>query len=160
MQLAGEVKVEDLAGERNPRRRRSVETQCQRPTLLCEEALMNDLSTTLPSSTERNWAVAAHVSGFIAAFFFGIGAVLAPLIIWVIKKDELPFVADQAREALNFQITVLLAGFVCWLLVFVLIGIPMLFALGVFDLVCCILAAIKASEGVAYRYPITLRLIR
>ena len=121
---------------------------------------MNDLSSASPSPIERNWAVAAHISGLIAACFFGIGAVLGPLIIWLVKKDELPFVADQAREALNFQVTVLLIGFVCWLLVFVLIGIPLLFVLGIFDLVCCILAAIKASEGVAYRYPFTLRLIR
>jgi uncharacterized protein len=121
---------------------------------------MNDLSATAPSALERNWAVAAHVSGFVAAFFFGVGAVLAPLIIWLVKKDELPFVADQAREALNFQITVLLIGLVCWLLVFVLIGIPLLAVLFLFDLIFCILAAIKASEGVAYRYPFTLRLIR
>ena len=120
---------------------------------------MNDLPATSPTAVERNWAVAAHVSGLIAACFFGIGAVLAPLIIWLVKRDEMPFVADQAREALNFQVTMLLIGFVCWLLVFVLIGIPMLFVLGVFDLVCCILAAIKASEGVAYRYPFALRLI-
>jgi uncharacterized protein len=128
--------------------------------VLVRGGLMSDLSATVPSPTERNWAVAAHVSGFVAAFFFVVGAVLAPLIIWLVKKDELPFVADQAREALNFQITVLLSGFVCWLLVLVLIGIPLLFALFVFDLVFCILAAIKASEGVAYRYPFTLRLIR
>lgn len=121
---------------------------------------MNDVSNSIPSSIEKNWAVGAHVGGLVAPLLVPfIGGVVAPLVIWLMKRDELPFVADQAREALNFQITVLIAGAVCGLLSFVLIGIPLLFALLIADLVFCILAAIKASEGVAYRYPFTLRLV-
>ncbi len=78
--------------------------------------------TTVPSAEERNWAVIAHLSAFAACVVPAFGAVLGPLAVWLLKKDQLPFVNDQAREALNFQITVLLAAVACWILAFVLIG--------------------------------------
>jgi len=113
-----------------------------------------------PTAEERNWAVFAHLAALLAFVVWGIGHVLGPLIVWLIKKDTMPFVDDQGKEALNFQITVFLAGLVCSALIFVLIGIPLLIILGLVDLVFIILAAVKASEGVAYRYPINLRLIK
>lgn len=114
----------------------------------------------VPPSDERTWALVAHLSGLLGFVTAGFGSLLGPLIVWLIKREEMPFVADQGREALNFQITVFLAGLICAALMFLLIGFPMLFALILFDLVFVILAAVKASEGVAYRYPICLRLIR
>jgi uncharacterized Tic20 family protein len=120
---------------------------------------MNDVTAT-PGAQERNWAVFAHLSALFGLIVWGIGSVLGPLVVWLIKKDEMPFLDDQGREALNFQITVFLAGLVCSALIFVLIGLPLLFALGVFDLVFVVIGAIKASEGVAYRYPVNLRLIK
>ena len=85
---------------------------------------------------------------------------VAPLIIWLIKKDEEPFVNQQGKEALNFQITVILAMFVASLLTVLCIGVPLLLAIPVVDVVFCIIASIKASSGVAYRYPVSLRLIK
>ena len=113
-----------------------------------------------PTAEERNWAVICHLSALTGLVVWVIGAVLGTLIVWLWKKDRLPFVADQGREAVNFQITVLIAAAFCYALVFLLIGVPLLIALGIFNLVCIVLAAIKASEGVAYRYPINLRLIK
>lgn len=121
---------------------------------------MNEVTPTTPTPEERNWAVLCHLSALLGFVIWGLGIVLGPLIVWLIRKDTMPFVNDQGREALNFQITVLLAGIVCSALVFVLIGIPLLAALGIADLVFIIIAAIKASEGVGYRYPLSLRLIK
>jgi uncharacterized Tic20 family protein len=121
---------------------------------------MSDVSITSPSVEERNWAVLAHLSALLGLVVWAAGILLGPLIVWLVKRDTLPFVNDQAREALNFQITVFLAGIVCTALIFLLIGIPLLVALGLFDLVFVIIAAVKANEGVAYRYPICLRLIK
>ncbi len=115
--------------------------------------------TTVPSAEERNWAVIAHLSAFAACVVPAFGAVLGPLAVWLLKKDQLPFVNDQAREALNFQITVLLAAVACWILAFVLIGFVLFGLLALADLIFIIIAAVKASEGVAYRYPFCLRLI-
>ena len=120
---------------------------------------MNQVIPTAPTAEERNWAVLCHLSALLGVVVWGLGIVLGPLIVWLIKKDAMSFVDDQGREALNFQITVLLAGIVCSALVFVLIGIPLLALLGIADLVFIIIAAIKASQGVSYRYPVSLRLI-
>ena len=116
-----------------------------------------------PTAEERQWAMFAHLSaligGLLTGHWLGIGCFLAPLIIWLVKKDTMPFVADQAKEALNFNITVAIAGLICGLLMFVLIGLVLLPVLGIAWLVMIIMAAIKANEGVAYRYPFALRLI-
>ena len=112
-----------------------------------------------PSKDARLWAMIAHLAA-LAGYVIPFGNLIGPLLIWQIKKDEYPFAADQGKEALNFQITVLLAILVCVPLMFVCIGIPMAMAVGVADLVFIIIAAIKANEGVTYRYPFTLRLIK
>lgn len=116
------------------------------------------------SSDERTWALVGHLSAF-SAFVTVIGAVVGPLIVWLVKRDSLPFAAEQAKEALNFNITVAI-GFIA-LTVFtimtlgvgVLLAWPAGVALFIAWIVLTIIAAIKANEGVAYRYPFTLRLI-
>jgi uncharacterized Tic20 family protein len=101
----------------------------------------------------------AHLAAF-AFFICPFGNLLGPLIVWLIKRDQSPFVADQGREALNFNISVLLAGLLCALLAFVLIGVLLGVMLFMFWLVMAIVAGIKANEGVRYRYPFTLRLVK
>ena len=107
-----------------------------------------------------------HLSSLAGLFTGGIGNIVGPLIIWLIKKDTLPFAADQAKEALNFNITLLIASIVLILVtVFTLfiaafITIPLGILLGIAWLVLTIMAAMKANEGVAYRYPFTLRLVK
>ena len=116
------------------------------------------------SSDERTWALIGHLSAF-SAFVTGIGCILGPLIVWLIKRDTLPFASEQAKEALNFNITVALAFAALWGLTFITFGIgivltgPLMLVLCIAWIVLVIIAAIKANEGVAYRYPLTLRLV-
>jgi uncharacterized protein len=119
----------------------------------------NDSPSAAPSAEERNWAAGCHLAAF-TGLATGIGFVLGPLVVWLYKKDESHFVSDQGKEALNFQLTMLLAVIVSCMLIIVLIGIPMLILLGIFNFICIIIGAIKASEGVTYRYPFNLRLIK
>ncbi|MGN6384411.1 MAG: DUF4870 domain-containing protein [Dyella sp.] len=114
----------------------------------------------VPSAEERQWAMFGHLSALLGLVTAGWACFLGPLVIWLVKKDTMPFVADQAKEALNFNITVMIAGAICWILVFVLIGFVLLWALAIVWIVFTILAAIKANEGVTYRYPFALRLIK
>jgi uncharacterized protein len=123
---------------------------------------MSDQSpATAPTSVskeERNWAMLAHLSALLA-FATVIGGIVAPLVMWLMRKDQGGFGADQAKEALNFQITVYLAAIVAGILCLILIGFALLFILFIVDIVLIIIAAIKVSEGVPYRYPFNLRLI-
>src|SRR3954453_6922405 len=105
------------------------------------ETNMSEVSITSPTVQERNRAMLAHLSALLGLVVWGAGIVLGPLIVWLIKRDTLPFVNDQGKEALNFQITVFLAGVVCTALIFLLIGIPLLAALALFDLIFVIIAA-------------------
>lgn len=105
------------------------------------------------------WGMLCHLLAF-SGYMIPFGSVLDPLVIWMIKKDEMPFVEDQGKESLNFQLTMLIAVIVSGILVFVLIGIPMLAVLIIFQIVVIIVASIKANEGVKYRYPYTIRFIK
>jgi uncharacterized protein len=110
------------------------------------------------SQNERMWAMFCHLSAF-AGFIIPFGNIIGPVVVWSIKKDQYPLVDHQGREAINFQISMLvyfLAGFV---LIFVLIGIPLLIALFFFSIIMTVVAAIKANEGVRYRYPLCIRFI-
>jgi len=112
-----------------------------------------------PEKEERTWGMLCHISAF-AGFIIPFGGILAPLIIWLIKKDEMPFVNDQGKEAINFQITVFIAAVVCFLLMFIGIGFLLIFALAIYAIIMIIVAAMKANDGVYYRYPYALRLIK
>jgi len=85
--------------------------------------------------------------------------ILGPLIVWLIKKDESAYLDAQGRELLNFQITYLIYAFVSFLLVFFLIGIPMLIAIGIAVIVLTILGIVRAAEGQVYRFPLTIRML-
>jgi uncharacterized Tic20 family protein len=108
------------------------------------------------SVDERKWAFFAHLSA-LSGIIVPFGNLLGPLIIWQIKKDEMPFVAQQAKEALNFQITVSLALIACFVLFIVVIGFLLLPVVGIAALVLTIIAAVSANDGKAYRYPFTWR---
>lgn len=104
-------------------------------------------------SDSRGWAVAAHLIPLLGFGFIG------PLIIWLIKRDEDAFVEEHSREALNFQISVLIYGIISGLLILVLIGLLLLPVLVIFWFVASIVAAIKAANGQAFRYPLTIRFV-
>lgn len=107
---------------------------------------------------ERTWAMVCHLST-LAGGAIPFGHVVGPLVVWLLKKDEMPLVDDQGKEALNFQISVTIYAIVSGVLVFAIIGIPMLIALGIFDLIVTIIAAIKAYDGEYYRYPLCIRFL-
>ena len=112
------------------------------------------------SSEARTWAMLCHLSTFAKYLAIPFGNIIGPLILWLIKKDQHPFVNDQGKEAMNFQITITLLYLVAGILAFLLIGFLLLIPIAIFDLVFTVLAAVKANEGTAYRYPFTLRLIK
>jgi len=111
------------------------------------------------SKDERLWAMLCHLS-VLSGYVIPFGHILGPLIIWLIKKNESPFVDANGKEALNFQFSMTIYIFVAGLLCLILIGIPILFGLIIADLVFLIIAAVKANGGESYRYPITIRFLK
>ena len=112
-----------------------------------------------PTKDARTWAMLCHFSAF-AGLIFPFGNFLAPLIIWLIKKEELPFVEHQGKEVLNFQISMTIYLLISGMLCIILIGIPIIIGLVIFCFIITIIAAISANDGKSYRYPINLRLIK
>ena len=112
------------------------------------------------SKEEQNWAMGCHLaalSGFVVPF----GNILGPLIIWLIKRAEMPMVEIQGKESLNFQITVMIAFLISIPLCFILIGFVLMAVVGVAALVLTIIAAVKVSNGdFGYKYPLTIRLLK
>jgi uncharacterized Tic20 family protein len=107
---------------------------------------------------ERMWGMFCHLSA-LAAFIIPLGSIIGPLIIWSIKKQEYPFVDDQGKEALNFNISMVIYLIISGILFLLIIGIFMLAAVLIFRLVMTIIAAIRANNGEAFRYPLTIRFI-
>ncbi len=102
--------------------------------------------------------MAAHLSAF-AGHFIPFGHIFGPLVIWLAKRDSSEFVADQAREALNAQISATIYAAVAAVLILVVIGLPLLFLIWFLDIVLVIIAAVTANDGRRYRYPLILRLV-
>lgn len=109
------------------------------------------------TSSERLWSVLCHLS-----YFFGLAllAFLFPMVVYLVMRTDSPFVTHHAREALNFHLSLLIYAVLCIPLCFVIIGIPLLIAIGIGGIVCSIVAAVKASEGVYYQYPLAIRFFR
>src|SRR3954468_12423098 len=113
-------------------------------------AAASDLKTQYyqPTPDDKTWGLLAHLSALLA----GMVALpfLGPLVVWLMYKDKSPFVADQAKEALNFNLAVLIAALVCTVTI---VGICLLPIVGVGALVFQVIAAMEANKGVWYRYP-------
>ncbi|HTI93547.1 MAG TPA: DUF4870 domain-containing protein [Puia sp.] len=108
---------------------------------------------TTPSSDEKTMAILAHALTLVAP-------ILAPLIIWLVKKDESEFVRQNALESLNFQITLTICVIISAILTLIIIGAFLLMIIGIGGFILVIVASIKASEGKIYRYPVNFRLIK
>lgn len=108
-----------------------------------------------PTPDDRLLAMLSH----LLALVYGIG-IFGPLVIYVLKKDQSEFVMENAKESLNFQLTVLILAFVCLFLAFILIGIVLLWVLEMLNVLLVVLATLKANENKIYRYPINFRLIK
>jgi uncharacterized protein len=106
------------------------------------------------SGSDKIWSMLSHLSALL-----GVGFIL-PLVVYLAMRHESEYVACNAREALNFHISVLIYTLCLIPLTLILIGIPLLICVGLAALVLAIIAAVKASQGTCYRYPLTLRFVR
>lgn len=145
------------------------DTAAQAPTQ--ETVQATEPNADLPAQEARTMAMLAHLTALAgglvtSAWGGGVACFVGPLIVWLLKKDQMPFVDDQGKEALNFNISVavvFLVLFVLTILTFgmaIFITLPLWIIVGVFWLVCSIIASVKAYNGEAYRYPLTLRLLK
>jgi len=113
----------------------------------------------LLSSEERNWAMLAHLSGLLV-FVMPYAHILGPLLIWLLKRETSPFIDDQGKEALNFNLSMTIYLTLAAVLSCAFVGIPLLIGLALFNLVIAIVAAVRAANGEHYRYPLTIRFIK
>jgi len=127
-------------------------------------------ASTTPTPSDRQWAAGAHLAALILALVTswaaGIAGAVGALAVWMIKRDDSPFAAEHAKEALNFNLSmfiyavVLVVATVVTLGVGALITVPLGLVVAVIWLVCTLIAAFRAYDGQPYRYPITIRLFR
>ena len=107
----------------------------------------------------RNLAVLCHLFGLLG-LIIPPGNVIGPLLIWLLKKEEHPFIEEQGREALNFQITFTIAMMASVFLALVYVGLFLLAILGTVDLILIIMASSAASRGENYRYPFSIKFLQ
>lgn len=119
--------------------------------------------STLPPSPEeldaRRWATICHLSALTGLLGNGVGFVLAPLVVWLIKRNDHPWIDEQGKEAVNFQITMFLGLLVCLPLCLIVIGFIGLLAILVLQVVFAVIAGVRSSEGEHYRYPFAIRFV-
>lgn len=119
----------------------------------------NENITKPDAAHDENWGVIAHLSA-LAGLFLPYGNIVGPLVVLLTKGKDSQFIGDQAKEALNFQITASIILTVCAMLMFLLIGFILFPIAALIDFVLTLLAASAASKGQAYQYPMTLRLFK
>jgi hypothetical protein len=107
------------------------------------------------SESERNWAMLCHLSAF-AGYFFPFGGIIGPLICWLTRKDESQWVDQNGKQSMNFQLSILLYMVLAIPLIIIIIGIPILIFLGFLEVICIIIASVKASKGEEFKYPVTI----
>lgn len=114
-----------------------------------------------PSATApRNWAAACHLAALCGYASMPMGFVLGPLIVWAIARDKHPLVDDQGKEAINFQLSILLYTLACIPLICLCVGIVLLILLSLMNFIFIIVATVRASSGERYRYPLTIRFLK
>jgi hypothetical protein len=131
-----------------------------------ESSTLHTTEGARPRREERTWALVAHAGGpaglLLSAGLFGFAV---PLVVYLARRDDSPFIGDQAKEALNFQLTLLLVHLAAWAFVLFTLGLgflvvlPFFFFLWCLELLLGVVAALRANTGHRYRYPLTVRLI-
>jgi len=166
----GETPVEQEAGFEQP----ESETPAEKEVSAEQEAKAKEPEVVEKEKTgkelnkdARMWAMICHLGGLggLLPIVPAIGSVIAPLIIWQVKKDEDPFIDEQGKEAVNFQISMLLyalaGSVVCAITCIGAVLVPVVIAVvAIFDIVFLLIAAVKANDGYHYRYPLTIRFIK
>lgn len=121
---------------------------------------MSDQEPGQMSRDERLWGMLCHLLALTLFIGIPFGHILGPLVVWLIKKEQYPFVNEQGKESLNFQISMTIYAAIAGILAFILVGIPLLIAIAVVDIVLVIIASIAANEGRSYQYPLTMRFVK
>ena len=116
--------------------------------------------TTEISKDARMWAMFCHLAGLCCFIIPGIGNIVGPLIIWQLKKEEYPYVDKNGKEALNFQISITIYSIISLILFTICVGPFLLAAVILVDLIFLLIAAVKANNGIEFRYPLTIRFIK
>ena len=113
----------------------------------------------IDNKDERMWGMFCHLSA-LAGFVIPFGNIIGPLVIYSLKKDEYTFVADQGKESLNFQISVLIYLLIGLVTIVLLVGIAVLILIPFISLILTVLASVRANDGEYYRYPLCIRFIK
>ena len=111
------------------------------------------------SRDDKNMGVVVHLASF-SGYLIPLGSILGPLIVWLMKREEIEFVDQCGRNCLNFKISVMIYAMISMILMFVGIGFLLLGFLAIFDIVVTIIAAMKASEGMSYQYPLSIKFFK
>ncbi|WP_076541381.1 DUF4870 domain-containing protein [Shewanella sp. UCD-KL21] len=111
------------------------------------------------SKEARNMGLLVHAASFVG-YIIPLGSIIGPLIVWLMKRDEFEFANQCGKNCLNFKLSLFIYVVISMILAFVGIGFILLIALGVMDIICTIIAIIRAGEGIAYRYPLTINFIK
>ncbi len=128
-------------------------------TSLSEAPVAQSTSPTSVPKAECDWTLGMHLSTFSGGIFPA-GNILGPLIIWMIKRDTMPFLSQEAKNCINFQISMTIYLIISTILCLFFVGFFFIFVIVVLDLVCTIQAAIRGSAGKSYRYPFTIQFIK
>jgi uncharacterized Tic20 family protein len=120
---------------------------------------MKDMSIGMPSREARTWAMWCHLGSLAGYFLLPLGSIIVPVIIWMLKRDQDPFIDEQGRESINFQISLLIYGIISAILILVVVGFVLLGILYFAGIILVIIASIRANDGQSYRYPLTIRLL-
>jgi uncharacterized Tic20 family protein len=121
---------------------------------------VQEIQETVLDNKTSNWGMFAHLSALLMLLGVPFGHILGPFVVWLVKRREIPFVDEQGKESMNFQISMTIYGLIAALLILVVIGIPILILLAVMDMVYVIIASVRTSNGEHYRYPFNLRLVK
>lgn len=112
------------------------------------------------SKDARTWAMFCHLAGLAGCVLPLAGNIVGPLVLWQLKKEQFPYVDEQGKEAVNFQISITIYAIVSIMLSFLCIGFFLLAGVIIFNFIFLLIAAVKANDGQYYRYPLAIRFIR
>lgn len=108
---------------------------------------------------EKNWAMLIHLSIF-SGYLVPFAGLVVPILIWQLKKNEFPSIDAHGKMVMNFILSMLIYGVICFALCFVFIGFPLLFALSIAGIVLPIIGAIKANDGILWNYPLMIQFFK
>ncbi len=122
------------------------------------EPVLPENKNNTKGSEENTMAMLCHLSA-LAGFILPFGSILGPLVVWLVKKDEMSIVDRHGRDSINFQLTMLIAYIVSFILIFAVIGIILLPVVALFSFIMVIVASIKAYEGKEFTYPLSFKFL-